>query len=419
MNRHAPQSQPEQPRLILLSQWFDPEPTFKGLIFAKAMQAHGYDVEVVTGFPNYPGGKLYDGYRIKLWEREEIDGVSVTRLPLYPSHDGRAIHRALNYISFCLTSLFYLTFIAQKADVLYAYHPPITVGLAAALAKLFRKTPSVLDIQDMWPDTLAATGMVERSWLLGGMSALCLWVYRRMSHIVVLSPGFKKLLIERGVPESKVSVIYNWADENALKLAGTVRPEPMPEDAGFRLLFAGNMGLAQNLDVVLDAAKIISTHSLGVEICFIGDGIETERLKQRTAKEQIVNIRFFPRVSMNEIGSYLASADALLVHLRPDPLFSITVPSKTQAYMCVGRPIIIAVDGDAATLVKNASAGLTVKPGDPQALSEAVIALSALTKAERQEIGRAAQKFYRANLALEIGVQNFVQVFDNVRRNCR
>ncbi len=408
---------PRQPRrLILLTQWFDPEPTFKGLLYAKALQRSGYDVEVVTGYPNYPGGKIYDGYRMRMLKREKIDGIVITRLPLYPSHDSRQILRALNYISFCLSAIFYLLFLARKANVLYAYHPPLTVGIAAAVAKLFRRTPTVLDIQDIWPDTLTATGMVKASRLIRWVGLACLWTYARMSHIVVLSPGFKRLLVQRGVPESKISVIYNWADEKAIEIAGTSRPEMMPDNGRFRLLFAGNMGLAQNLDIVLDAAKIVSGQAAFVEFCFVGDGVDAGRIRQRASNENITNVRFFPKVPMSEVGAYLAAADALLVNLRPDPLFEITIPSKTQAYMSVGRPIVMAVEGDAAQLVKDAGAGFVAKPGDAQALAQAVLSITRLSKAAREDMAESARQFYRSNLSLNCGVRAFMDVFEIVER---
>lgn len=411
---------PRQPRrLILLTQWFDPEPTFKGLLYAKALQRSGYDVEVVTGYPNYPGGKIYDGYRMRLLKREKIDGIMITRLPLYPSHDSRQILRALNYASFCLSAIFYLLLLARKANVLYAYHPPLTVGIAAAVAKLFRRTPTVLDIQDIWPDTLTATGMVKTPRLIRWIGLACLWTYARVSHIVVLSPGFKRLLIQRGVPESKISVIYNWADEKAIEIAGASRPEVMPDNGRFRLLFAGNMGLAQNLDVVLDAAKIVSGQAAFVEFCFVGDGVDADRIRQRASNENITNVRFFPKVPMSEVGAYLAAADALLVHLRPDPLFEITIPSKTQAYMSVGRPIVMAVEGDAAQLIKDARAGLVAKPGDEQALAEAVLSITRLSKGEREDMAASARHFYRSNLSLDCGVRAFVDVFEIVERRHR
>lgn len=403
-------------RLILLTQWFDPEPTFKGLLFARALKERGYDVEVVTGFPNYPGGKVYEGYRIRPIQRDTVEGIAVTRLALFPSHDNRALPRIANYLSFCLSVFLYLTFVARRADILYAYHPPLTVGLAAAMAKMFRRTPTVLDVQDMWPDTLSATGMMEASWPLHIVGAVCRWVYGHITHIVVLSPGFKRLLIGRGVPTEKVTVIYNWADEGAILAAGRARPAPMPDDGRFRLLFAGNMGLAQNLDVVLDAAKIVIAANDKVDFCFLGGGLETARIKQRASDEKLASVHFFPKVSMADVGSYLSAADCLLVNLRPDPLFEITIPSKIQAYMSAGRPIIIAVAGDAAALVENAKAGIAVPPGDAQALADAVLQMTALSKERRDAMATAARKYYDAHLSLRCGVDAFDKLFHAINR---
>jgi colanic acid biosynthesis glycosyl transferase WcaI len=396
-----------RPRLILLTQWFDPEPTFKGLLFARELKDRGYDVEVVTGFPNYPGGKVYPGYRIRPIRREIVDGVAITRLPLYPSHNNRILPRIANYVSFFLSVLFYLIFVARRADVLYAYHPPLTVGLAAAVAKIFRKTPSILDVQDMWPDTLAATGMLAASLPLRIVGRVCLWVYALMTHIVVLSPGFKRLLIERGVSSNKVTVIYNWADETAIIAAGLNRPEMMPDNGRFRVLFAGNMGLAQNLDVVVDAAKYVEKANKRVDFCFLGDGLEAERIKKRVLKEGLLNVFFFPKVSMQDVGSYLFAADCLLVSLRPDPLFEITIPSKTQAYMSAGRPIIIAVAGDAAVLVEKSGAGLSIPPGDVQALVESVLKMASMKNNELLVMAKNARNYYESNLSLRCGVDAF------------
>lgn len=401
----------ERPRLIMLTQWFDPEPTFKGVLFARALKDRGYDVEVVTGFPNYPGGKVYDGYRIRPIRRETIDGVAVTRLALYPSHDNRALTRIANYLSFCISAFLYLTFIARRADILYAYHPPLTVGLAAAMAKLVRRTPTVLDVQDMWPDTLSATGMLDASLPLRIVDSACRWVYARMTHIVVLSPGFKRLLIDRGVPIEKITVIYNWADESAILAAGENRPALMPNNGRFRLLFAGNMGLAQNLDVVLDAAKIVADTNDKVDFCFLGGGLETDRIRQLATANQLSCVRFFPKVSMAEVGSYLAAADCLLVNLRPDRLFEITIPSKTQAYMSAGRPIIIAVAGDAAALVEEAKAGIAVPPGDAQALAAAVLEMASLGEDARTKMANAARNYYNTYLSLRCGVDAFDTLF--------
>lgn len=391
------------PRLLFVSQWFDPEPTFKGLAFARRLQASGFDVEVVTGFPNYPGGQLYDGYPLRFIRRDVMDGVRVTRLPLYPSHSRNRIGRSANYVSFFVSLLIYLTLCVRRRDVVYCYHPPVTVGLAVVLSQLIWRTPVVLDVQDMWPDTLTATGMVNQGWLLRLLDGLCRYVYKRVRRLVVLSPGFRQLLSERGVDPTVISVVPNWADEGALGLTTGSVPEAFAQANRFRVLFAGNMGLAQALESVLEAAAIIARSRSDIEICFLGSGVVAAELAESAARRGLSNVRFLPRVPMTEVGDYLDAADALLVHLRDDPLFSITIPSKTQAYLAAGRPVIMAVGGDAAELIKLSGGGLAVPPEQPQALAEAIVHLADMPPDKRAEMGRRGRGFYESELSFTKG----------------
>lgn len=405
-------------RVLLLTQWFDPEPTFKGLVFARELVKQGYEVEVLTGFPNYPGGKIYPGYRIKWLQREIIDGVQITRVPLYPNHDQSTLKRILNYASFSASSLFYGLFWAKRAEVIYAYHPPLTVGVTASFLRLLRRIPVVYDIQDMWPDTLRATGMLNNAKVLRLVDKVCHWVYKRVDHIVVLSPGFKRLLIDRGVPEKKIEVIYNWADEAALvapKKSDSI--EIFEQDIKFNILFAGNMGKAQALGTVLDAAKLLQERGSNVRWIMLGGGVEVSRLKQRAREMNLDNVIFLPPVSMSEVGAYLQKADALLVHLRKDSLFEITIPSKTQAYMAVGKPIIMAVDGDAADLVRMSGGGVVANSENPENLASAAECMALLSKEDLSAMGEKARTYYINNLSLEVGVKKFSNAFEHLMKN--
>lgn len=398
-------------RILLFTQWFDPEPTFKGLVFARELVRQGFEVEVLTGFPNYPGGKVYPGYRIKLLHREVMDGVEVTRVPLYPNHDQSALKRVINYATFAASALFYGLFVAKRADVIYAYHPPLTVGIAASLMRLFRRIPVVYDIQDMWPDTLRATGMLNNPRALNLVSSVCEWVYRRVDHIVVLSPGFKKLLLERGVPAPKMDVIYNWADAAALVAPQGQVPASFPGPAQFRILFAGNMGKAQALDAVLDAAAILQLRNSRVCFVLLGGGVEVSRLKQRVAEMLLLNVVFLPPVPMSQVGTLLKAADTLLVHLKKDPLFEITIPSKTQAYMAVGKPLLMAVNGDAADLVAQSGCGVVAESENAAALADAADGLATAAPEALVAMGQRAQRYYHEQMALSVGVAKFGVVF--------
>ncbi|WP_312449966.1 glycosyltransferase family 4 protein [Stutzerimonas nitrititolerans] len=398
-------------RVLLLTQWFDPEPTFKGLVFARELVRQGFEVEVLTGFPNYPGGKIYPGYKLKLLQREEIDGVRVTRVPLYPSHDQGAVGRVLNYVSFAAASLIYGLFGARRPDVIYAYHPPLTVGVCAALIRLFRRVPVVYDIQDMWPDTLRATGMFSNEKALKLVSRVCDWVYRRVDHLVVLSPGFKHLLVGRGVAADKIDVIYNWCAEDSLSAPRGDVPQALRSSGKFRILFAGNMGKAQALDAVLEAAELVQQQAPDLIFVFLGGGVEVKRLQELAASKILANVLFLPPVPMAEVGSYLSGADALLVHLKKDPLFTITIPSKTQAYMAVGKPILMAVDGNAADLVRDSGCGKVAESENPLAIAEAALALMRASTNERNVMAENGRRFYQQKLSLKVGAGRFGEIF--------
>jgi colanic acid biosynthesis glycosyl transferase WcaI len=396
-------------KILLVTQWFDPEPTFKGLTFAKALQARGHQVSVLTGFPNYPGGKIYPGYSLSLFKRESMDDVDITRVYLYPSHDKSKIGRVLNYISFFFSSLFYLLFMAPRSDVVYAYHPPATTGLSVAIARVFRRSPTLIDIQDMWPDTLSSTGMIRNKTVLRMIGAICRFIYRRVDKIVVLSPGFQKLLMRRGVTQNRIAIIHNWADETASQ--SDVMPPCMIEADTFKIMFSGNMGEAQDLKTILDAAEILqSSHPL-IRIILLGSGTDMENLQHIKTSRKLDNVAFLPRVPMSKVGSYFAAADCLLVHLKPDPLFVITIPSKTQAYLAAGKPIIMGVEGDAANMVLAAGAGIVAQPGNAKSIAAAMINMSTETKIALNDMGKAGQRYYQNELSVAVGVKQFEDHF--------
>jgi glycosyltransferase involved in cell wall biosynthesis len=264
----------------------------------------------------------------------------------------------------------------------------------------------VYDIQDLWPDTLPATGMATNRALLRGVSAACDWVYRGASRIAVLSPGFRRALVSRGVDPGKIEVIPNWCDEASLDLPGN-GADGLAREGRVTILFAGNMGRAQGLDAVLDAAKVAGSRGIPVDVALLGDGIESERLRIRSRKLGLNNVRFLPRVPPSQVGGYLRAADALLVSLTDDPLFAMTIPSKTQAYMYIGRPIVMAVRGDAADFVARAGCGLCCNPGDPHSIADAFGRFAALAPAARERMGASGVAFYRSHLSMNAGIARF------------
>jgi glycosyltransferase involved in cell wall biosynthesis len=407
-------------RILMLTQWFDPEPDLKGLVFAKALRDRGHDVQVLTGFPNYPGGKLYPGYRVRFCQCEVMDGIPVTRVPLYPSHDKSPLGRALNYLSFAVSAAVIGAATIKRPDVVYVYHPPGTVAIPAAALRVVYRVPIVYDVCDLWPDTVRATGMVRSKVLFRIVEKISELPGRVASRLAVVSPGFRETLIRRGVAADKIELIYNWCDES--HMGGLQQPNGSSAKRSpgeFNVLFAGTMGVAQALDAVLDAARICRTLVPSARFQFIGGGVDRERLERKAVDMALDNVTFLPRQPMNMMRPILAAADVLLVHLKDDPLFRITIPSKTQAYLMAGKPVLMAVLGDSAELIRNARAGLVTPPEDSGAIAAAVRQLAELTPEQRAEMGESGRRYYQANMSLKVGVDRFENIFQSLVNRAR
>jgi glycosyltransferase involved in cell wall biosynthesis len=396
-------------RILYLTQWFEPEPNIiKGLAFVRALQAAGHEVTVVTGLPNYPTGRLYPGYRMRLIQREMLDGVSVTRLALYPSHDKSALRRSLNFLSFFFAVLAYCLLRARKFDLAYVYHPPITVGLAAALAGCVRRLPFLLDVQDLWPETVSTTGLTGADRLSPAIRLMCAFTYTRAALIVAQSQGMGDALAARGVQRAKLRVIRNWATAE----------EPLPdqpvdpaERAPFTIVYAGNFGRAQGLSTVIEAARILARERQDIAIRLIGDGVESAELHEQA--RGVPGVLVEERIPQAAMRAVFADADALLLHLRNEPLFDITIPSKTQAYLAAGRPIVAGVGGEAASLLDQADAGIVVGPEDAPALAGAIGRMADFPHPLRRSMGASGARFYQQHLSFASGIEHTLAALQN------
>jgi glycosyltransferase involved in cell wall biosynthesis len=400
-------------RILFLTQYFEPEPMTKGLQFARAFVQRGHDVQVLTSFPNYPGGRVYDGYRMRSYQADAFDDIVVHRVPCYPSHDRSALRRMVTYLSFAASASLVGPLKTFRPDVTYVFHSPATLAIPAAALKLLKRTRVVSDIQDLWPDTVLTSGMGNPRLLRAPLEWLCKTAYRTADDIVVPAPGLKRLLVERGFDPDRIAVIYNWAQEAAMSapMPHALARQALAWGDEFVVLFAGTMGLMQGLDTLIDAAALLKQSAPRVRVALIGGGIEAPRLQARARDEGLSNVTFFPRVPPEEIGRYLAAADAVLVQLKRDPLFEVMIPSKTQAYMAAGRPLVMAVAGDAADLVRRARCGVTAEPSDPRSLAAAIASLASRSEREREEMGANAQSFYARELSMASGVRRFEALF--------
>jgi len=400
--------------ILILSQNYFPEPDPMHTLGAGLVNC-GHQVNVITGFPNYPYGRIYPGYRQKLWQREEIDGVRVIRLPLYPDRSRSFIKRSLNYLSFPISASILGPILCGDADIMIVQSPPITLGIPAWIMSLVHRIPFVFMIQDMWPETLPATGMVSNPLILNALARLGMFAYSKASAITVISPGFKKNLEAKGVPSGKIHVFYNWAYEDEFSLAepDTQLAEKMGLNGRFNILYAGNMGPAQGLHNVIEAASLL-TDIKDLQFILMGSGIERDKLEKMAKERKLKNVKFLPRQPMKLMPSFYALVDAVMVHLIDDPLFEITVPGKTQSCLLSGKPVIVSVNGDAADLVVKAGAGLAVRAMDPIDLARGVRKLYAMSREERETMGSAGRRYYFQNLAPEVQIPKYEQLFYEV-----
>jgi len=405
-------------KILILSQWYPPEPVAIPHEMAYDLVKRGHQVLSITGFPNYPSGKIYTGYRQHFWQWEEMDGVQVLRLPLYPYHGRSGALRVVNFLSFAVSALLLGPLLCSSADIIYVYHPPLTIGLPAWVIGLLRRVPFVYDIKDMWPETLRATGMMESNTVYSMLNFLAKFIYTRAAAIVVPSPGFKRNLLNKGVAADKIYIIPNWADEKIY--------QPVPPDSAlakeyglagrFNIIYAGNIGLAQALDTVVEAAQQLSDLP-AIQFVFIGDGVDEPRLRQRVVAYKDKNVRFLGRQPAERIPYFLALADVLLVHLKRDPLFEITIPSKTLAYMACGRPILMAVAGDAADVIRSAGAGLVCAPQDPEALASTVRTFYMMPAVERERMGQAGREAFLKHYTRHALMDQYETLFTGIVRN--
>ena len=375
----------------------------------------GHKLTVITGYPNYPHGKVYPGYRQKLWQREEVEDIRVLRLPLFPDHSRSVVKRTLNYLSFSISASLLGPLVCGPADLMFVQLPPVSLMLPTFLISLLRRIPFVLNMQDMWPETLPATGMVRNSLILDTVNLVARLLYKHASAITVISDGFKKNLVAKGISSQKIYVLPNWAYEEICQ--PTDSDNYLDKQSAmlgrFNVVYAGNIGPAQGLDNVIEAASMLIDLP-AVQFVLIGDGLDKERLENIVKLKRFNNVLFFPRQPMSIMSFIYTLADVLLIHLTDDPLFEITIPGKTQSCLLGGKPIIASVNGDTADLIVDAGAGLTVPAMNPNELNQAVRKLYAMPPQEREAMGSRGRDYYLKNLSPEVQVKKYEQLFKEI-----
>ena len=410
------------PRLWLICQWFPPEPVLIPRNIAQSLQNAGLAVHVITGCPNYPTGVVQGGYSARRFSSERLEGIPVDRCPLYPSHDGSALGRFANYISWASTATLRAITRVRRGDVALVYSSPATAALPAIVCKLLFGTPFVILIQDLWPDSVLATGFVDRRIIQRLVKAfivpLVALSYRLASHITVISPGMVDVLKSRGVPGVKLSLTYNWADEGVYRpcaASPTFRGRLGISEDVFLAMYAGNLGRAQALDDVIRAVGMAS-EDCEVALVLVGSGIAEEDLHALADRVAPGRVFFAPPMPTEEVPAAMASADIQVVALKDEPAFAHAMPSKVQAILASGLPLIAAASGDLRDVVVSSGAGWAAAPGAIEELAQCFRQAATTTKADLRSRGILARNYYDDTMSEAVNARHLVMMIEDVSR---
>jgi glycosyltransferase involved in cell wall biosynthesis len=396
-------------KIGIVTQWYPPEPGFIPASLAEELAARGHQVRVLTGFPNYPEGRIYPGYRQCWNDRSTTGGVTTRRVPLYPSHDSSAVKRIANYLSFAATSSLAAVRYLAGADVLYVYHPPATAFAASALSRLLYRVPTVLHVQDVWPESVTQSSMaphgVAGRLMHRALSATMRGVYRTAASVAVIAPSMRDLVVERGADPAKVGVVFNWTDESLFR--PVVATESARREIGHRgrctVMHAGNIGPFQNIEGMVRAAAAVE-QSGQVDLVLVGSGIEESAAQALTKRLGAGNIRFLGRRPPSEMAALYSAAEYQLVSLLNLPIFRGTIPSKLQAALSCGSPVVVSAPGDCARLVERSGVGLCCPPEDWRALADRFLQAATLPPGARADMARRARENYQAQMSMRAGV---------------
>lgn len=400
-------------RVLLLTQYYWPE-NFLINSLIPLLSARGVEIRVLTGKPNYPGGQVFKGYRASGVLREQHNGVTIHRLPIVARGQRSKVRLALNYISFILAGLLWGRHLVRDCDydVVFVYAPsPLLQALPAIWLARSRRVPLVVWVQDLWPESLSATGHVRNQWLLAMVARFVRLIYRASDRILVQSRAFVAPVAALTDDPSKIhyypnlyqASVSHQASHRAGELVKTLKTH-------FSVVFAGNLGTAQALDTIVEAARHLLPHP-DIRIVLVGSGSLDDWLLQQRDTHELTNLILAGRFEASDMPTIFEAAEALLVTLKPEPAFCLTVPSKVQAYLAAGRPILAALDGEGALIIQESGAGLCSVAGNAKALAENVRHLMAMTPLQRLQMGQNGQRYFDRHFAPDTLADELVEHF--------
>lgn len=403
-------------RILIVSQYFWPE-NFRINDLAAGLVERGHQVSVLTGIPNYPSGQFSPGYGFFKKTREEYKGVRILRVPHLPRGSGSGMRLALNYLSFALSACLFAPFLCRgKFDLIFVFEPsPITVGLPALVLKKLKSLPILFWVQDLWPESLSATGAIKSEKILKSVRKLVCFIYRHCDRILIQSPAFAPLIESQGVSPERILFFPNSVEDiyTPVVCTSNFKAENLLP-SGFLVMFAGNIGAAQDFGTILSAAEKLKGHQ-DIKWVIIGDGRRFEWVKEEVRVRGLTEIvHLLGRHPPEAMTEFFAAADVLLVTLKRDPIFALTIPSKIQSYMACEKPIIAALDGEGGRLIMESGAGLASAAEDADALATSILTAYLMPMEERVAMGRRGKAYCDANFKREMLIKQLEKLMDEV-----
>ena len=391
-------------KVLIFTQYFWPE-TFGINALTRKLRDNGVEVTVMTGKPNYPEGKVFAGHSAWGTARESYDGIEVLRVPIFPRGKQSSLRLLLNYLSFIVAGTVIGPWLlrGRSFDAVFVYAPsPLLQALPAIWLARLKRAPLALWVQDLWPESLSATGFIKNQRVLDLVAHVVRFIYRHTDRVLVPSEAFRAPIL--ALTQNKVDIHYYpnaWVEEQAPDVS--VEVETLAKDiaSGFSVVFAGNLGAAQSLETILNAAERLQKAGSRARFFLIGSGSLSSWLSDEIQRRTLRNVVLPGRFAPTAMTRLYEAASALLVSLRDEPIFALTIPSKVQGYLAAGRPVIASLNGEGARVVKEAEAGVACSAGDAGALAEAVQVLAGLDGRSRNEMGENARRYALAHFSLD------------------
>ena len=402
-------------RILIVSQYFWPE-NFRVNDLTQELVLRGHDVTVLTGIPNYPDGKVLNAFKNDRKAFDHYAGAKICRVPMLTRGHG-SLRLLFNYLSFVMGASFFGTWRlrGQDFDVIFTYEPsPATVGLPAIILGRLKRAPVVFWVLDLWPETLAAVGVVRSPKVLSLVGYMVGFIYNRCALVLGQSRGFLNSIAKYCDDANKIRYFPNWAEDLFIQDDIALAPEVPVQEGVLNVLFAGNVGEAQDFPAVLEAAECLK-HNPAIRWLVVGDGRMMSWLRNEVTLRDLTHcFLLLGRFEVERMPSFYAHADVLLVSLKRDPVFALTIPGKVQSYLMAGIPLLGMLDGEGATVIREANAGLVCPAGDGNGLAKAVLEFSLLNKSDRQQLGNNGRAYAQKEFNRELLINKLESWIDGL-----